>query len=149
MSKLFIPAEQNARNSFGLLAVRVIAGIALLIHGWPKIQAPMSWIEGVQSGGREVPGLLVTLAPVAAIGEFLGGILLALGLMTPVSALLVMGTMAGAVLYHWQNGDPFVSLTGGFDYELPALYFVVAFLVLLTGPGGFSLDKMLFKRQRH
>ena len=145
MSSKLAPPSQNSRTSLGLVVIRVIAGAALVLHGWDKIQAPMGWIEGIKNSGAVVPGILETLAPVAAVGEFGGGLLLVLGLLSPIGALLVIGTMAGAIYFHLQNGQPFVDPAG--SWELAAMHLVVGGMVLYAGPGAFSVDKVLNKRK--
>jgi putative oxidoreductase len=42
------------------------------------------------------------------------------------------------------RGDPFVSMTGGPAFELAVVYFCIALLLLVMGPGRFALDRMLF-----
>lgn len=141
MSKLLTPAPQSPRVSLGLLLLRIVAGVAMLMHGLGKLQSekgPSGWMEGWNA-----PELLQTLSPAVPFTELLGGALLALGLVTPLAALLVAGTMAGAVWFHVSAGQPFVGQSG--SYELAAMHLGAAVLVLLAGPGAFSLDKALFK----
>ena len=42
------------------------------------------------------------------------------------------------------RGDPFVSQGGGMAYELAAVYFSIAAVLFLVGPGKFSLDSKIF-----
>ena len=120
-------------SSLGLLALRLVMGAAFIGHGWGKIQSPASWM------GDAVPGFLQVLA---AIFEFGGGILLILGLLTPLAAFGIFCVMTGALfLNHFPNNDPFI---GG--YELPLTFLAAALLYLLAGPGRFSADYALFGR---
>jgi putative oxidoreductase len=138
MSKFLTPPSLSPRASFGLLLVRVVAGAGMLLHGLGKLQSDKgasSWMEGM--GGPEI---LQSMAPIVPFAEVLGGALIVLGLVTPLAALLVLGTMSGALWFHISKGDPFV---GG--YELAALHLAIAALVLVAGPGAFSVDKGLFK----
>jgi putative oxidoreductase len=126
----------SLRGSAGLLLLRVVMGAAFVLHGWPKIHNPMSWMPGDQ-----FPGFLQALA---AVAEFGGGIALILGLLTPVAVLGLAGTMAVAVfVVHVPAGDPFVA-QGGRSYELAAVYLACSLAVLLLGPGRFSVDSCLF-----
>ena len=120
--------------AFGLLLLRVVAGLALMAHSWEKIHHPFNWMPG-----NKVPGALQALA---ALGEFGGGLGLALGFLTPLAALGVLCTMCGAwVLVH--RGQPWVN-PGGKSFELPSLYALIAITLILTGPGKISLDSFLF-----
>jgi len=74
----------------GLLLVRLAVGTAFIIHGWPKIQNPTSWMNAM--GGSTVPSLVQALA---ALTEFGGGMALILGLLTPVVSLDRSATLPG------------------------------------------------------
>lgn len=132
----FSPKSQDALTSFGLFAVRVVAGLALCFHGWPKMANISSWMQT-----DPAPGYLQALA---ALSEFAGGIALAAGLMTPIAALGVLCTMAYAVNFHFGKGDPFVANGPGGSYELALVYAMVALCLLCAGPGKLSLDSALF-----
>ena len=58
-------------------------------------------------------------------------------------------TMAVAFCFHaFLRGDPFVAMAGGPSFELAALYFSVALLLMAMGPGRFSLDRKVFGPKR-
>jgi putative oxidoreductase len=135
----------TGRGSLGLLILRLVMGTGLIMHGWRKIQNPLGWMDkpGAPSA---IPDLLQALA---ALSEFGGGLLLILGLLTPLAALGVIGTMIGAyVISHSQ--DPWFAPPGwkGGSYELASLYLVMAVLLLLMGPGVLSLDALVFGKRR-
>jgi putative oxidoreductase len=76
----------------------------------------------------------------AAVGELVGGILLALGLLGPVGPAIMIGAMVVAMIsVHWRNGL-FAAVNG---VELPLLYATGAFGIALAGFGPFSLDALL------
>lgn len=141
LNRLFAPFI-GGPGAVGLLALRVIAGLALMNHGWGKIQSPFGWM----GPGAPVPGVLQFLA---AFSEFFGGLALIVGLLTPLAAFGVLCTMAVAITtVHLKHGDPFVAQKGGPSYE-PALgYLAVALLLMLAGPGALSLDALLFGKKR-
>ena len=142
IKRMVQPVSHPAFSSAALLLLRLIAGTAFVIHGWQKIQNPFGWM-GPQAS---IPGLFQFLA---AISEFGGGIAWILGLLAPIAALGIGCTMTVAVYMHSMvMNDPFVNLTGGRSYELAAAYLCIAVLILVMGPGKFSLDAKMFG-ERH
>lgn len=139
MKRWLQPLALSPRVSAGLLALRLLAGLAFVFHGWGKIQNPFSWM----GAASDMPGILQALA---AISEFGGGLAWMLGLLTPLASLGLACTMAFAVHLHAVvMGDPFVPQgPGQGSYELAALYFTVSLLLLLAGPGRFSADRAIF-----
>jgi len=136
-----IPPVVEGRGAVGLLLLRLVAGAAFLVHGSGKIQSPFSWMPP----DAPVPGFLQALA---AVSEFFGGGLgWIAGFLTPLASLGVLATMTVAILFHVGRGDPFVG-AGGPSFELALLYWAVALLMLLIGPGRFSLDAQLFRRRQ-
>jgi putative oxidoreductase len=137
------PAFLGGPSAVGLLVLRLVAGTAMMLHGWPKIQHATSWM----GPKAPVPGVLQALA---AVAEFGGGLCWVLGLLTPVASLLILGTMATALaMVHLPQGDPFVARQPGGPSLEPALdYLAIAVTLLLVGPGKLSLDALLFGRDR-
>jgi len=128
-------------SALALLVLRLVMGFAFVLHGWPKIQNPMGWMNAM--GGSSVPSFLQALA---ALAEFGGGAALIVGLLTPIAAFGLVCQMIGAlVLVHLPQGHPFVA-QGGPSFELPLIYLVLAVLLIALGPGKWSLDAMLFGR---
>jgi putative oxidoreductase len=117
-------------NDFAQLGVRVVVGLAFMLHGWPKICDPLRWM------GPGMPGPLQALA---AVAEFGGGLAWILGLLTPLASAGIACTMVVAIARHvLVKHDPFL---GG--YELAAVYLSVALLLLFGGSGRFSIDHLI------
>jgi putative oxidoreductase len=134
------PGFISGRPGAGLLVLRVLTGLAMVVHGFSKIQNAFGWM-GADSWD---PGWLQALA---AGSEFFGGMALALGLLTPLAAFLLACTMATAILtVHAAHGQPWIGKGGSF--ELPMSYLGVCAMFLLTGPGRFSIDYLLFGKER-
>jgi putative oxidoreductase len=140
MRLLLAPAPGWAVST-ALLLVRLVMGVAFILHGWPKIQKPTSWMSSMPD---PPPGFLQALA---AIFEVAGGALLALGLFTRAAALAIAAVMVGALaLVHIPKGDPFVS-PGGPSSELASVYLAVSLLIAAMGAGAYSLDAIVFRRR--
>jgi putative oxidoreductase len=139
MKKLFAPPALSTRISAGLLMLRLVAGLAFMFHGWGKIQNPTGWM----GPDAPIPGVFQALA---AISEFGGGLAWILGLLTPLASFGLLCTMTVAAYFHaFVLHDPFVPKgPGKGSYELAAVYFCIALLFLLAGPGRFSVDRALF-----
>jgi putative oxidoreductase len=137
------PRFVSGPGAFGLLALRVVTGLAFVLHGWGKLQAgPFQWM-----GPDGPPGPIQALAVLA---EFGGGIALVLGLLTPVAAILIAGTMVGALaMVHVPAGHPFVSPNPEkHSFELALGYLVQMILFLLLGPGVLSIDALWFAKKK-
>ena len=136
--RLLIPRYTATPLSLGLLAVRLVAGLAFMFHGWGKIQNPTGWM------GEGTPKFLQFLA---ALSEFGGGLCWIIGLLVPLASFGILCTMLVAVHMHAiVKGDPFVGREG--SYEPALLFAVIALLFLLAGPGRFALDELIFNRTR-
>ena len=125
-------------SDVGLAVIRVVAGVALAVnHGAAKIQDPSQIIRGASSLGFPAPTFFGWMA---AISEFLGGILLALGLATRPAAFLIGCTMFTAAF--------FAHMHDNFKTREPALLFLsVAILFLCAGSGRYGVDAMLRRRR--
>ena len=139
IARVLAPLRLPASASLGLLALRLVVGLAFAFHGYGKIQSPFTWM----GPDATMPGFLQGLA---ALSEFGGGIAWMLGLVTPLASFGLLCTMAVAT---WTQasvmGNPFVaSSPGAGSFEPPLVYFCVALLLLLSGPGRFSADRALF-----
>lgn len=120
----------------GLLIFRLFLGLAMaLAHGLGKLPPPDRMIEGVTAMGFPLP---IVFAWAAALAEFVGGILIAVGLFTRYSAFFLGITMAVAgFIVH--GADPFG------NKELAFFYLAGCALLFLTGAGAYSLDKLIRK----
>jgi putative oxidoreductase len=131
---------------FGLLVLRVVVGLTVAAHGAQKL---FGWFGGPGIGGfgRMLAQLGIRperpWAVIAALAEFVGGLLVACGLMTPLAALAVSGSMLVAILTV-HAGKGFWNMNGGIEFPLIILAAMVA--IALTGPGVLSLDHLLSVR---
>ena len=127
----------------GLLVLRLVLGLTLAAHGAQKL---FGWF-----GGPGLPGFAANLeelgvrpgrvwAAVSAGIEFGGGLLVALGLLTPVAALFLVGDLLIAILtVHITRG--FWNHDGGYEFPLALIGGFVA--LSLVGPGELSIDRVI------
>jgi putative oxidoreductase len=124
----------------GLLVLRVVVGALLAGHGAQKL---FGWFGGAGPDGTGGmfeslglrPGRAMALA--AGLAELTGGMLFALGLLTPLAGALLIAVMLCAIAtVHWPNGV--WNTQNGFEY--PLVLAAVAFAVTAVGAGDLSLD---------
>jgi putative oxidoreductase len=127
----------------GLAVLRTIVGTLFIGHGLQKLAG---WFGGHGLAGTgqffEALGLRPGKVQAAASGaaETVGGALLAGGLLTPLGASMISGSMLTAIRkVHAKNGVWVAD--NGFEYNLVLLGAV--FAVSDLGPGSWSLDEAL------
>ena len=129
--------------STGLLILRLVAGLTLAAHGAQKL---FGWLGGYGLAGTGGffeslgfrPGRRFAFA--AALSEFTGGSLFALGFLGPVGPALILSVMlVASISVHWRNG--LFAATNG--VEVPLLYATAAVGISLIGFGTYSLDAAL------
>lgn len=123
----------------GLLALRVVLGIIMVAHGYPKVMGGLGkHYQFVDSIG--LPGWW---AYPSAGAEFFGGLLVIAGLFTRFSSFAIFINMMVAVFWvHWKNG-----LTGKGGYEFPLALAAIAFSIIFFGGGPLSVDALIFGRK--
>lgn len=123
-----------------ITVLRIIIGLLFIGHGAQKL---FGWFDGhgLQGTTQFISSLgfrpARLWAVIAALAEFLGGLSLVLGFLTPVGAALVTGAMLAAIFsIHGPKG--LWNAQGGFEYNLVLI--ANALFVALAGPGLYALD---------
>lgn len=130
--------------SIGLLIIRLVIGLSFVGHGAQKL---FGWFGGygIKGTGQWMESIGIkpgaTMAFLAGLAEFAGGLLFALGLLPPIAGIMIAATMIVAIAkVHGPNG--FWATQNG--YELNLILIAVAIGVAFTGPGQYALDAVLF-----
>jgi putative oxidoreductase len=118
-------------NDLGLALLRIVPSLLMITHGFPKfknlISGDIKFIDPIGIG--DAPSLIL-----AVIGELVCPILIIIGYKTRWAALPAAITMAiAAFIVH--EADPFEKK------ELALLYLTFFVVILMVGPGKYSIDK--------
>jgi len=119
-----------------LLVMRTGIGIAMTLHGYPKISGGEHvWHEvGKAMGVFGITFLPTFWGFMAAITEFLGGILFIIGLAFRPACILLAFVMLVVILGGWKNHSHYD------NFLHPLELFVVFISLLFLGPGRYSAD---------
>lgn len=114
-----------------LSLLRIMTSLLLLQHGTAKLFGfpHVAMFDGLK---------IFSLVGVAGILEFLGGLLLLLGLFTRPVAFILSGEMAAAYFIAHAQKSFFPILNGG---ELAVLYCFVLLYFAAAGGGAWSFDR--------
>lgn len=136
---------RSARSSnFGLLLLRVGIGLVFVRLGYNKLNGGEAlWAQlGAMMGNLGIHFWPTFWGLCAGIIEFVGGILLVLGLFVRQWVVFMAFVMLVAAIYHAKHGDPWTVLS----YPLAMLFVFLALLFL--GSGLYSLDALIYKKLR-
>ena len=128
----------NSCTKCGLLGLRLILGIILIVHGFPKLFGDTAGLLAFfESTVLPAPNLLLILAGVI---ELVGGVAIVLGYKTRYFSWLVVFEFTVIIL--------FVKLAKGFSaMELDLLILANAYALSAMGSGKYSLERLLSKRK--
>ena len=130
-------------TDLGLFIVRVVVGLVFAAHGAQKLfgwwggPGMERWIGVMEGMGVRPPRLW---AAVSSLNELVGGVLLAIGLLTPLAAAVLIGqSLVIIARVHWPKG--FWATKGGYEY--PMVLGAASLGLAFTGPGAWSFDGYL------
>lgn len=116
-------------DNYAYAAMRIVTGFLFLFHGLQKLFGMF--------GGQVVE--LASLRGAAGIIELLGGMLVMIGLFTPIAAFICSGEMAVAYFMAHQPRGTWPIQNAG---ELAALYCFVFLYIAARGAGPLSIDRL-------
>ncbi|HVU14700.1 MAG TPA: DoxX family protein [Phototrophicaceae bacterium] len=130
-------------SSLALLIVRLVLGVIFIYHGSQKV---FGWFGGsgtsgmaksLANQGSAFPSLLAWMA---ALSEFLGGLFVFVGLLTPFAAAFIISAMIVAIVtVHFKKG--FANGKGGYEFNLSLI--ALALVLVLLGAGSYSIDALI------
>ena len=128
-------------HSYGLLLLRIIGGSMMVYnHGWGKITAgPEKW-NRLGHALTDIIGfefLSTFFGFMAAFSESVCALLIVIGLFTIPASILLSFTMFVASLNHIMDSEM---------PELAIMYCLSSLVLILSGPGKFSLDQKWFSK---
>ena len=127
---------------YGLAILRIVLGIAMLVHGWSKLSGGVDNVAGFFGGQLGIPAPQL-MAWVVTIVELVGGILLVVGFLTQIVGILIALDMLGAILFAYLlRGAPFID-RGQISWEKEAVFAAAALCIALAGPGAWSVDDVV------
>lgn len=128
--------DNIARKTFIPLLLRFALAAVFIYHGLELVRHDMgfTWADAMPDPPPKI------LQAAVAWGELLGGIAIALGLLTRVAALGIIAIMVGAIVK--------VHLPQGFDvtksgYEYNVVLILVALCLVIGGAGTLSFDQVI------
>ena len=142
MKKVIEKFNQYAHHLIALMTLgnRLMLAAIFIPAGWGKLTHLGNTIDFFTSLGIPLPQIQ---APMVAGVEFLGGLLLAMGLMTRATALPLIATMIVATMTtKWPDMKRALELLDATEL----LYAVMLAWVFVVGPGVFSIDRVISKK---
>ena len=137
--KKILFSNQTFAYDLGLLLWRVSVSIMILTHGWSKIA---NFNETLNRFPDTLGFGQVNSLQLAIFAEFFCSILVGFGFMTRV-ALIPLVAMMFTVAFVVHGPDSFQ------QQELPLLYLISFIFLLFTGPGKYTMDNQILKRNRY
>ncbi|MGH3815461.1 MAG: DoxX family protein [Pseudonocardiaceae bacterium] len=133
------------RPDVAFLLLRIMIGVVFIAHGGQKLFGTfggrgLDATANIMAGNGLKPGMF--FAVLGGISEFGGGLLLLVGLLTPLAGLVITGVMVVAIaVSSGQRG--FIALGGDLGYEYNLVLIAIALALVIAGPGQLSLDRQL------
>jgi len=123
-------------ESVGKLILRLVLGVAILLHGIAKLTGGVGGLPGMMAGA----GLPSFFAYGVYIGEVIGPILLLLGWYSRIGAALIAINMLFAIGLAHRAEIFALNNNGGWAIELQAMFLFTAIALAIMGPGRYSLN---------
>ncbi len=141
MKKMIFDFNEQKLN-LGLLVLRVLIGFMFVLHGIPKLMGGSdTWnYVGSSMGFLGIKSGYAFWGFLAAVTEFVGGLLLIIGLFVRPASLFLLLTMIVAAIFHYAQNE-------GFNGASHALEDAAVFIGLIfTGGGKYAFDTIIARK---
>lgn len=139
-----VDAFKAKYNDLFYTIFRVMIGVLFAFHGAQKVLGAFTDNPAQAILGGNLSFLGLNLMWVAGVIELVGGLMIAFGLFTSVSALLSAVTMIVAFfMSHFSLDNPIPIMNRG---ELALVYLAAFLFILFEGGGKHSLDMKICKQ---
>ncbi len=130
--------KENVLHDITHWGISASIGVIFIVHSLKKFDP--SWQEWLASIGIP-PEMQLPIA----LAEFIGGILLLVGILTRVTGMIFAVILLGAIFHiRWENG--FFISQGGWEWDLVMLAAVL--VIIVAGPGRISISHLVKKIPR-
>ena len=147
MKKFFTSTANPLHKNLGLLVLRLLIGVLMALIGYEKLihftemAASDFWAKNVSFLG--ITGSFPLALTVFA--EFFCSIFIIVGFLTRFSTLILMFCM-GYIFTVVFPSAPITAGEHGMEFNTAFTYFIIYFVLLLTGPGKYSVDYKWFTK---
>jgi putative oxidoreductase len=121
------------------LVVRIWVGTNMMIHGYSKLRNMKQAAEET----KQTLGIPVGATYTATILEFLGGLLLIIGLIVPIVGLFFAIFMIANVIMKKRRMNAAYIAPGKASYEIDITYLILSIILIVLGAGTLSVDSVI------
>lgn len=132
----YSPAGQEA----GISVIRIIVGLFMVYHGWEVFDSVTMKGYLTQDAFKNYSSPLPMIY-MGKTAELISGLLLAFGFLTRVGCIILIGTML-YISFFVGHGKVW------YEDQHPFLFVLLALVFFFTGPGKWSVDYLIFNKDK-
>jgi len=143
------PLNSNTSKQMVFICIRISIGLFFLTTGYNKLFVETNqliMLETIRSAGIPFPELM---APVVSAFEFIAGLFLVLGLLTQISAIILLFICITALItvgiYSIPQGIDLITWVSWFFYIHDLLYIFILLFIISNKPDCLTIDHKISK----
>jgi len=129
--------NNSYNENFAKLFLRLFIGLLFIMHGYAKLKYGTSFIESLLEKNNFPQYFVYGVY----IGEVVAPIFIIIGYYTKTFATVIITTMLFAIYLAHPTQIFEISKHGGLELELQYFYIFSSLLIIILGPGKYSIDK--------